>query len=525
MPGSPPPPRPRLAATLVASRAARYRRPGGPWDVPSLDKILTAAPTTHSIEIGEAHLDKAHLERQVATVAGGLQALGVRRHDVVAFQLQNGIDAVLLYRSCWRIGAVAAPVHHRAGIREIEAAISPLPPATFVTAPSLPAADLDHTLVKRHLVSSEIVEDLHGPPFTHRYSPARPGDLAVVLFTSGTTGTPKAVLHTQRSLAYKATTMLRAHGLRADDATLMPAPLAHISGLLNGVLLPCVAGMRSVLMDRWDPGKALEIIGSQRVSFMAGPPTFFVTMASAATRSRVPAMRLISTGGAAVTPAFVDATADAFHCQVKRTYGSTEAPTVTTTLPMDPPARARETDGRPVGEAELKVVDPVTLAEAATGQTGEVWVRGPEVFAGYADRAETAAAIATPGRWLRTGDLAYLTSDGYLTITGRIKEIIIRGGENVSIREVEEVLEAHPAVRQAACAGAPDPVLGERVGALVVAGTDFDVDSCRRWFASRGIARFKSPDLVVVADELPLLATGKVDRQAVRDLLIQRSRS
>ncbi len=510
----------------MASHASRYRRPGGPWDLPSLDSLLSTSSRSHSIVDGAGRLGAAEIEHRVAALAGWLLSLGARRHDVVAFQLPNGVDAALLYRACWRIGAVAAPVHHRAGIQEIEAVLSQLPPVIFISSPGMAAADLAPGAVTSHVVSAAIRDDprAHGPAVNLHASPARPGDLAVVLFTSGSTGPPKAVLHTHRALAYKATTMVLAHGLRPDDATLMPAPLAHISGLLNGVLLPCVAGMRSVLMERWDPEKALALIDSHHVTFMAGPPTFFVTMASARSSTRRPGlaggtMRLISTGGAAVTPAFVDATTEAFGCRVKRTYGSTEAPTVATTSPADPPEQARATDGRVVGEAELKVVDPMTLTKAGAGRPGELWVRGPELFAGYADADDTTAAIASPGRWFRTGDLAVITDDGCLTITGRIKEIIIRGGENVSMREVEEVLESHPTVQQAACAGVPDPVLGERVGAVVVASAAFDVDECKRWFASRGVARFKVPDLIVTTRRIPLLAAGKIDRGAVRELL------
>jgi cyclohexanecarboxylate-CoA ligase len=345
------------------------------------------------------------------------------------------------------------------------------------------------------------------PPVTLGASAARPADLAVALFTSGSTGAPKAVLHTQRGLAYKARLMRDVHGLTATDAVLMPAPLAHISGLLNGVLLPGVAGMRTVLMERWDPEEALDLIASERITFMIGPPTFFVTLMAAAgfSAERVQSLRLISSGGAGVTPAFVEQARDAFSAVVKRTYGSTEAPTVTTSHRGDPLDRARDTDGRPTGEVELRI-----------GAGGELWLRGPELFVGYADPLQTRTAHARGG-WFRTGDLATI-DDGWLTVVGRIKDVVIRGGENISVAEVEGVLEAHPAVRQAAVVGYPDEVLGERVAAFVVADIGFDLDAVRAWFAERGVTRFKTPERVVRLDALPTLAAGKPDRAALREL-------
>ena len=466
-----------LKATLRPARAAHYLQPGGAWDVPSLDAALSA--TTPGA-----------IAEEIASVAGGLRARGVRRGDAVAWQLRNVSEVVLLYRACWRLGAVAVPVHHAMGTADAAAALAQVEPRIVLTEPG----DVDG------LVGL-------APPVTPSASAARPADLAVALFTSGSTGAPKAVLHTQRGLAYKARLMRDVHGLTATDAVLMPAPLAHISGLLNGVLLPGVAGMRTVLMERWDPEEALDLIASDRITFMIGPPTFFVTLMGAAgfSAERVQTLRLISSGGAGVTPAFVDQARAAFGAVVKRTYGSTEAPTVTTSHEGDPFDRARDTDGRPTGEVELRI-----------GDGGELWLRGPELFVGYADPLQTRAAHARGG-WFRTGDLATI-DDGWLTVVGRIKDVVIRGGENISVAEVEGVLEAHPAVRQAAVVGYPDDVLGERVAAFVVADPGFDLEACQSWFAERGVTRFKTPERVVRLDAVPTLAAGKPDRAALREL-------
>jgi cyclohexanecarboxylate-CoA ligase len=417
----------------------------------------------------------------VSRVAGGLRARGVRNGESVAWQLPNSLAAAVLTRACWRVGAVAAPVLHSFGTADVERALAQVDPALVV--------EIGHNALSDPVALDELLG--HQPVRTGS-SDVRPSDVAVVLFTSGSTGTPKAVLHTHRGLSWKATLMARVHGLGADDAVLMPAPMAHISGLLNGVLVPGAAGLRAVLVRRFDPVEALQLVDRERISFLAGPPTFFVAMAgaldSAATSGlHVSSIRLVSSGGASVTPAFVEETAQIFDCRVKRTYGSTEAPTVTTSTNDDPFEKARDTDGRPVGLVELLVTEPETGAVLPPGDRGELWVRGPEMFAGYADARQTADVIAHGG-WFRTGDLATVDTEGWLRIVGRLKDVIIRGGENISASEVEAALEAHPAIRQAVVVGYPDPLMGERVAAYVVSPEPFDLSACRAWFAGRGMA-------------------------------------
>jgi acyl-CoA synthetase (AMP-forming)/AMP-acid ligase II len=243
-----------------------------------------------------------------------------------------------------------------------------------------------------------------------------------------------------------------------------------------------------------------------------------MTASSRFRAERVASLRLVSTGGASVSPAFVDATAAAFGCRVKRTYGSTEAPTVTTSGPDDSLERARDTDGHGTGEVEITVHDPATGAPLSAGRAGELWLRGPELFVGYADPAATAAVVTTPGRWFRTGDLGVLDADGWLRVTGRLSDIIIRAGENISASEVEAVLEAHPAVRHAVAVAVPDDDLGERVAAFVETTAPFDLDICRAWFTERGVTRFKTPEFVTILEALPVLAAGKPDRAALRAL-------
>jgi len=494
-----------LRATWVPSQARRYRRPGGPWDVPTLDALLTARGG--EVVDGDTRLSAGQADALVASVAGGLRARGARRGDVVAWQVPNSLAAAVLARACWRLGAVAAPVLHSFGAADVEAALKQVEPRLVLEIAPGTLSDPD-----------ALAAALGGAPVASADCPARRADVALVLFTSGSTGIPKAVLHTHRGLSWKASLMTRVHGLGAGDAVLVPAPMAHISGLLNGVLVPGAAGMRSFLVRRFDPTQALALVGREQISFLAGPPTFFIAMGRALAEGAaadVSSLRLVSSGGASVTPAFVEETARTFGCRVKRTYGSTEAPTVTTSTDEDPFDKARDTDGRAVGEVELRVSDPASGARRPTGTPGELWVRGPEMFAGYADRAQTASVIA-PGGWFRTGDLATVDAEGWVRIVGRLKDVIIRGGENISASEVEAALEAHPGIRHAVAVGYPDPLMGERVAAFVESAAPFDLEECRRWFAGRGMATFKTPEKVIVLEHLPLLGSGKADRAELR---------
>jgi acyl-CoA synthetase (AMP-forming)/AMP-acid ligase II len=406
----------------------------------------------------------------VAEVAGGLRKLGVEAGGVVSWQSPNRPEVNVLYRACWRLGATAAPIHHQMGPADTAQMLESVEPTVVVD-------DLDALPT--------------GAPVTERWTDGVMR--GAILFTSGSSGTPKGVIHTQASLAYKAVQMQHEHACTLSDCVLMPAPAAHISGLLNGITLPGVVPFRTVFMARWDPAVALDLIESERVTFMVGPPTFFVSMMQSPgfTPARVASMRLISSGGAGVSDAFVADAEAAFGARVKRTYGSTEAPTIIT-------------DGHAIGPVELRV-----------DTNGELLVRGAELCAGYLDPEQTAAAFAADG-WYRTGDLATIDRAGTIAIVGRVKDIIIRGGENISAAEVEAVLEAHPAVRHAVALGEPDELMGERVVAFVEAPPTFDLDACRAWFADRGVARFKTPERVVTVDALPLLSTGKPDKEALR---------
>ncbi|MCB1015657.1 MAG: AMP-binding protein [Acidimicrobiales bacterium] len=472
---------------------AAWSGPGRPWDGATLDTVLSGAPAREdlAVEVDQhgapvRRWSSAEVEAATADLAGGLRGAGVRAGDAVAWRAANHVTSLLAYRACWRVGAVAAPIHHRAGEAEAAAILERVAPRLVLDPGDLPT----------------------GVAVGADDGAATAEGLAVVLFTSGSSGRPKGVLHTHRALAHKARLMASVHGLGPDDAVLMPAPLAHVSGLLNGVLLPGVVPLKAVLMARWSAPAALTLIEAEAVSFMVGPPTFFVELLAADgfTPEAVRSLRLISSGGAGVSPAFVREAAQGLGARVKRSYGSTEAPTLTTTTAADTQERAATTDGRAVGAVELRL-----------GPRGELEVRGPELFEGYLDAGDDAGAF-TPDGWFRTGDLATL-EDGWLTVVGRTKDVIIRAGENVDPAEVAGALESHPAVRQAVVLGEPDDRLGERVVAVLVADEPLDREAARDWMVAQGLARFKAPDRVVVVDVLPLLPAGKPDKAAIERLV------
>ena len=461
----------------------------------TLDGLLAGAPARDDLVVDTGgRYSSGEVESRVEAVAAALKARDVAPDDRVAFRLPTGVDAVVVYRACWRIGAVAVALHPAAGSHQLAQALEQARPAAVVAGDDFPPTPGCRPVTVHELTAEG------GAAASVPAGAVTGDDDAVVMFTSGSTGTPRGVVHTHGSLAYKPVQLSEAHGLTRDDCALVPSPLAHVAGLLHGVLIPGASGMKTVLMARWEPEEALALIERESVTYMVGPPTLFTTLMDCDSfePSRTATLRMISCGGAGVTPAFCRRAAATLGVVVKRSYGSTEAPTIATSRFDDPTDRMTLTDGRAFGEARLRV-DP----------SGELWVTGPELARGYLDPVDTEAAFVDG--WFRTADLATL-DDGWVTITGRLGDRIIRSGENISAAEVEQHLEAHPAVLQAAAVAEPDDRLGERVAAFVVAPGGFDLAACRQWFAQRGAARFITPERVEVLEELPVLASGKVDR-------------
>jgi cyclohexanecarboxylate-CoA ligase len=500
---------------------ARWRAEHIWTDETLLDRLSNADPSHLAIVDGAVRMTIGELRTEIARVAALLAARGVASGDVVCWQLPNWWDAVVLCWAVWYVGAVSSPITPSLRAHEVGFITRQTVPRLVVVPDSFRATDYV-ALVRESGYEGEVfvlraaTEDEASPvPRAARVA----DDVALILWTSGTTADPKGVVHTQRSLLVEADTIAAAHTMRPEESLLLPMPITHVAGLTYGVLLPVTSAITTVLMDTWDPERALDLVAREHIGVMISTPVFMRTMIDSPSfedtdRSSV---RLFSLGGAGVAPAMVREGAAAFGCWCKRTYGSTEYPTLTTGRAGDTLERDATTDGRVIGAGEIRIVDRETGVEVAPGAAGELLVRGPEMFSGYLDDALDTDAFADDG-WFRTGDLAIFDGE-YLTIVDRLKDVIIRGGENISAQEVEALLVTHPDVVEAACVATPDPVMGERVCAFVVArdGSEPQLDALRAHLLDCGLARFKLPERLEVRATLPRTPSGKVQKAPLRD--------
>jgi cyclohexanecarboxylate-CoA ligase len=363
-------------------------------------------------------------------------------------------------------------------------------------------------------------------PVVMIYGPREPGldpdDRAVLMYTSGTTADPKGVQHSHRTLLAEATSLVYTHsGPRARQLGLFPP--GHIAGLLS-LLRILLLGTPTVIMQAWDAALAASLIDRHAVTSAGGAPVQLSSLLDQQVRgtAALATLREFLTGAAPVPPSLIRR-ADAAGITAYRSYGSSEHPTVTAGTIADSLDRRAATDGRVVAGNQVRITGP-DGRDVPPGHDGEIFTRGPELFTGYTDAALNAAAFA-PGRWFRTGDVGRLDGDGYLTVTDRLKDIIIRGGENISSKEVEDLLITHPAVADVAVIPSPDPVMGERVCAVVVLrpGFSFGIDEARAHFAAAGAARQKTPEIIAVTDELPRTPSGKVRKDVLRAARSRRS--
>ena len=508
---------PNSRATFHNPLEAEYVASGGWWHNLTLAGLLSNTPVRSDLIVGtDSVLSTETLRLQVRSLAGWLRSQGVKRGHGVAWQLPNGPDIVSLYLACWWLGAVAVPFHP--GLTSVEQLrvleqVGTVP--VLLTNDGSEAATIPRSTV---LPGKHLLSELQGNPVD--VYEAQPADAAAILTTSGSSGAPKSVIHSQRSLAHKARQLALLHGTTTADAVLVPVPMAHMAGLLHGVLHPLGTGVKAVITPKWDPEDALKVVTRERVTMLFGPPIFSLGIAGAAGFSpeHVRSVRLIASGSTAISESYVQRTRQAFGAVVKRTYGSTEAPIVCNTFPDDPRELGWSTDGRAVPGVELEVRDLKTGAVLGPGEIGELWVRGPEMCDGYLDEDQTAEVFIDG--WMRTQDLASIDQAGFIRIAGRISSFIIRGGMNISSIEVEAALGAHPMIDQAVVLGVPDDLYGERIVAFVVARGPIDRDECVRWFAASGVAKHKVPDRVIQLDAMPVLPTfQKPDLAALRNLV------
>ncbi|SEG88697.1 Acyl-CoA synthetase (AMP-forming)/AMP-acid ligase II [Thermomonospora echinospora] len=466
-------------------------------------------------------------------VAAGLAALGVGPGDVVALQLTSRLESAIAHAAVLLRGAVVLPIVPIYGLREVGFVLRQSGAAALIAfagragevlamRDGLPRlrqviAVADGSGAVQGAASWESLQE-HAP--LGPLEPADPDDVCVLVYTSGTTADPKGVQHTHRSMLAELTTMaeMRA-GYGADFGYLDAFPPGHVAGL-NVLLRALIYGVPTVFMERWDAETALDIVHRHGVTASAGVPFHLAALLDAAERTGrgVGGLREYLVGAASVPPVLVER-AERTGIAAYRAYGSSEHPTISSGGVDDPRDKRATTDGRPMPGTQVRIVD-AKGRDLPPGREGEILSRGPELFAGYRDPALNAEAFTTDG-WLRTGDVGRMDEDGYLTITDRLKDIIVRGGEKISSKEVEDLLSVHPAVAETVAVAEPDERYGERVCAFVVLrqGCHLDLDAVRDHFAAHGAARQKTPERLMVVEALPRTAAGKVRKHELRGIL------
>ncbi len=471
-------------------------------------------------------------------VARRWAGLGVRPGDPIAVQAPNWYETAVAYFAAGILGALLLPIVPIYGPREVgfilrqsRARLIVLPTswrgvdASAHISAAGPLPDLRHVVT----IGEEPVDGAIGwqelgrlPVVELPASAVRSDDPAVLVYTSGTTADPKGVLHSGSSLLAELANGPTPPPGQPADVSLQPFPAGHTAGL-SALLGPVVRGTSVVLMDAWDPSQAVELIARHGVTSMAGTPFHVRGILDEAGRD-VPPLRHVITGGADVPVSMLDE-AEQAGWRVSRCYGATELPSATWSDVDDPPERRHRTDGKAQAGNEVRIMG-TDGSVLPPGNEGEVLLRGPELFAGYLDSSLDAEALGSDG-WFRTGDIGHLDEDGYLTISGRAKDVVIRGGENISSAEVEELLRQHPAVADAAVVAAHHDRYGEQVCAFVTPrpGASLSLDEVREHFEGLGVAKQKTPERLEIVTEMPRTPAGKVRKAELRSSLSSIRRS
>jgi len=466
-------------------------------------------------------------------VAAGLVALGVGRGDAVLCQLPNWAETAILLRAVTSLGGVFVPLVIGASPDEVVSAVLRSRAKVVVTATAWRGRDRTECLSAlagspiEHLVivgddspagTTPWSELEHAEPQVITYPmPIDTDATAFLLFTSGSTGTPKGVRHSNNTLLSEARGgPIARPGRPPPDETLMQVlPPGHVAELLVAVRT-AIFGLPTVVMDEWDPELAARSIERYRVTSTTLVPYHLKQMLEVGQRYDTSTIRGLMVGAAGVPSTLIEEAArldvPAFRC-----YGCSEHPTVVASDPRAPLTDRAHTDGPPLPGNQIRIVDE-SLCDVATGEAGEVMTRGPERALGYLDAEHDEAFL--PGGWFRTGDVGRVDQGGRLTITDRLKDIIIRGGENISAKEVEDALVTHPDICEVAVVNVSDARMGERACAFVVTapGRVVDLPSIAEYLAHIGLARHKSPEQLVVVSELPRTDAGKVVKVALREM-------
>jgi acyl-CoA synthetase len=452
--------------------------------------------------------DVEHVARRLAA---GLRARGVGPGDVVAFQLPNWMEAAATFWAAAFLGAALVPIVHFYGRKELAHILSAAKPRVFITTDAFARMsyqpDLCSDIGIVGLVGGDFDDLLADEPMAGTVA-ADPAGPALIAFTSGTTSAPKGVIHSHRSLVCEAR-QLSGQIRSIGDNQLTATPVGHFIGMLAALLIPVFNGGSVHLIDNWDPAAVLALMERDGLTLGGGPPYFVTSLLDHpdCTPAHRAGIKTLGLGGSTV-PAAVTRRLSDLGIIVFRSYGSSEHPSITGSSLDAPEDKRLLTDGNPMPGVEIRLA-----------ADGEILSRGPDLCLGYTDDALTAAAFDDDG-WYRTGDIGVLDADGYLTITDRKADVIIRGGENISALEVEEVLLAMPGVAEAVVVAAPDAGLGERVVAVLRLKPGHAMPATaevRAHFADQGVARQKWPEVLLEVSDYPRTASGKVQKRLVRE--------
>src|SRR3990167_1562992 len=516
----------------------------------SLDACVAQCPdklalTAVQVETGNVQrFIYRELARMADRIAVGLTRLGVGKNDIVACQLPNWWQFTLTYLACSRIGAVMNPLMHIFRERELsfmlkhgEAKVM-IVPKTFrgfdfekmVTdlQPSLP--DLKHVVVVGGQGANSF-EALGSNPSWEEASDAqqiltrhRPGpdDVTQLIYTSGTTGEPKGVMHSANTVMANIIPYAQRLRLDAEDVVLMASPMAHQTGFMYGLMMPILLKASVVLQDIWEPKKAIELIRTEGVTFTMASTPFLTDLAKTVTETGqgVPSLRTFLCAGAPIPGPLVEQARAALGAKIVSAWGMTENGAVTLTKLDDDDERSFSTDGCPLPGVEVQVVDGDDKPLPA-GETGKLMLRSCSNFGGYLHRPHLNGT--DPDDWFDTGDLARIDAQGYIRITGRSKDVIIRGGENIPVVEIESLLYRPPAVAMAAIVAYPDERLGERACAVVVpkTGQTIDLPEVVEYLKAQKVAVQYIPERLVVMDAMPATPSGKIQKFKLRELMRQ----
>jgi len=468
------------------------------------------------------------LRDQVDRLRGGLASLGVGDGDRVALVLGNAPQFVVTYLATLGLGAVAVPLNPTSPGPELEAELAVVG-AKVVVIDKTSALNWSHVdpallptvdaVVSTEGSSDGVVgyDDLLDAAEARGIVDVDPSHLAVLMFTSGTAGAPRAAMLTHGNLLANLDQSLSAEGhIDADDAIYGVLPLFHIFGLNVVIGLGLRVGATLVLVQRFDPSTAIQSIQDRGITVIPGAPALWASFAhfDDLAPDAFANVRLALSGASRLSVSVAETMRDRFGVEIREGYGLTEASPIVTTS-TGSPVRFGSV-GRVLEGVEIRLVN--SDGDALVGDVGEIWVKGPNVFAGYYDDPEATAAVLTDDGWLRTGDMATTDDDGYLYLVDRSKDLIIVSGFNVYPAEVEEMLLLHPAVVEAAVVGVAHPHTGEAVKAYVVTNTDVDEDTLVEHSLDH-LARYKCPTKIIFVDALPRNASGKLVRRDLDDAL------